>query len=263
MRLATFIAPGETEPRAGEVRGEDVVAFTQGSVRDRLAAGDRSPAGGDAFPLADVRLLAPVPRPRAIFGIGLNYAAHAAEQGKQPPEFPMVFMKLPTSSVPPTGPVRCPAVVGQLDYEAELVVVIGADGKIGGWAVADDASARDLQNREPQWTRAKGFDSSCPWGPWITTVDELPDATGLRIGSWVNGEQRQESTTDDLIFGPQALVEFISETCTLEPGDIILTGTPEGVGMAMDPPRFLRDGDTVRIEIERLGSIEHRIVSAS
>jgi acylpyruvate hydrolase len=259
MLLATFIAPGDREPRAGEVRGEEVVAFESGTVRDRLASGDRSPATGPAFALADVALQAPVPRPRAIFGIGLNYAAHAAEQGKEPPEFPMVFMKLPTSSVPPTGPVVCPPVVKRLDYEAELVAVIGAGGQIAGWAVADDASARDLQGREPQWTRAKGFDTSCPWGPWITTVDELPDARGLRIGSWVNGEQRQDSTTDDLIFGPQELVDFIAETCTLEPGDLILTGTPEGVGMAMDPPRFLSDGDVVRIEIERLGSIEHPV----
>jgi len=258
MKLTTFIAPGESDPRAGEVRGDQVVAF-DGTVRDRLASGDRSPAGGPSFALAEVTLLAPVPKPRAIFGIGLNYAAHAAESGKEPPEYPMVFMKLPTSSVPPTGPVIRPRVVDQLDYEAELVVVIGGDGKIAGWAVADDVSARDLQNREPQWTRAKGFDTSCPWGPWITTADELPDAVGLRIGSWVNGEQRQDSNTNDLIFGPQALVDFIAETCTLEPGDIILTGTPEGVGQAMDPPRFLGPGDVVRIEIERLGSIEHRI----
>jgi acylpyruvate hydrolase len=262
MRLATFLAPGERDPRAGEVRGEELVAFSQGTVRDRLAAGDLAPASGAAFALADVTLLAPVPRPRAIFGIGLNYAAHAAEQGSPLPEFPIVFMKLPSSSVPPAGPVRCPAAVRRLDYEAELAVVIGAGGRIAGWAVADDASARDLQRREPQWTRAKGFDSSCPWGPWITTVDELPDARGLRIGSWVNGEQRQDSTTDDLIFGPEELVDFISETCTLEPGDVILTGTPEGVGMAMDPPRFLAPGDVVRIEIERLGAIEHPIEGA-
>jgi acylpyruvate hydrolase len=259
MKLATFTAPGSSEPRAGEVRGDQIVAFDGGTVLDRLASGDRAPAGGEAFALADVALLAPVPRPRAIFGIGLNYAAHAAEQGKEPPEFPMVFMKLPTSSVPPAGPVLRPRVVEQLDYEAELVVVIGGGGEIAGFAVADDVSARDLQNREPQWTRAKGFDTSCPWGPWITTVDELPDAAGLRIGSWVNGEQRQDSTTDDLVFGPVELVRFISETCTLEPGDIILTGTPEGVGMAMNPPIYLTPGDVVRIEIERLGAIEHRI----
>jgi acylpyruvate hydrolase len=257
MKLATFTT-GDG-PIAGEVRGEEIVSFEDGTVLDRLASGDRTPATGRAFALADVTLLAPVPRPRAIFGIGLNYAAHAAEQGKDLPEFPIVFMKLPTSSVPPDGPVRRPRVVEQLDYEAELVVVIGGGGEIAGWAVADDVSARDLQGREPQWTRAKGFDTSCPWGPWITTIDELPDANGLRIGSWVNGEQRQDSTTDDLIFGPRELVAFLSDTCTLEPGDIILTGTPEGVGMAMTPPQYLSPGDTVRIEIERLGSIEHRI----
>jgi 2-keto-4-pentenoate hydratase/2-oxohepta-3-ene-1,7-dioic acid hydratase in catechol pathway len=257
MKLATFTT-GDG-PRAGEVRGEEIVSFEDGTVLDRLASGDLTPATGRAFALADVTLLAPVPRPRAIFGIGLNYAAHAAEQGKDLPEFPIVFMKLPTSSVPPDGPVRRPRVVEQLDYEAELVVVIGGGGEIAGWAVADDVSARDLQGREPQWTRAKGFDTSCPWGPWITTIDELPDANGLRIGSWVNGEQRQDSTTDDLIFGPRELVAFLSDTCTLEPGDIILTGTPEGVGMAMTPPQYLSPGDTVRIEIERLGSIEHRI----
>jgi acylpyruvate hydrolase len=260
MRLATFIAPDDGEPRAGEVRGEQIVAYTSGTVLDRLASGDPAPATGEAYPLADLKLLAPVPRPRAIFGIGLNYAAHAAEQGKEPPEFPIVFMKLPSSSVPPTGPVRRPETVSRLDYEAELAVVIGAGGEIAGWAVADDASARDLQRREPQWTRAKGFDTSCPWGPWITTVDELPDARGLRIGSWVNGEQRQDSNTDDLIFGPRELVDFISETCTLEPGDLILTGTPGGVGVYMDPPQFLQPGDVVRIEIERLGSIEHAVV---
>jgi acylpyruvate hydrolase len=259
VRLATFVEPGRDAPRAGEVRGDEVVAFESGTVRDRLATGDRTPATGQAFPLADVTLLAPVPRPRAIFGIGLNYAAHAAESGAELPRFPITFMKLPSSSVPPGGPVRRPRVVEQLDYEAELVVVIGGGGEIAGWAVADDVTARDLQGREPQWTRAKGFDTSCPWGPWVTTTDELPDVVDLRISSWVNGEQRQDSTTDDLIFGPRELVAFISETCTLEPGDIILTGTPEGVGMAMTPPRFLSPGDTVRIEIERLGSIEHRI----
>jgi acylpyruvate hydrolase len=259
MRLATFIAPGGSEPLAGEVRDGEVIAFGSGTVRDRLESGDLSPAGGDAYALASVTLLAPVPRPRAIFGIGRNYAAHAAELGNTLPKQPLVFMKLPSSSVPPDGPVRCPAIVEQLDYEAELAVVMGADGRIAGWAAADDVSARDLQDSEEQWTRAKGFDTSCPWGPWITTVDELPDARGLRIGSWVNGEQRQDSTTSDLIFGPQELVDFIAQTCTLEPGDVILTGTPDGVGKAFDPPRYLQSGDVVRVEIERLGAIEHRI----
>ena len=259
MRLATFIPPGATEARAGEIRGADVVAFAGGTVVDRLASDDSAPADGDSFALAEVRLLAPVPRPRAIFGIGLNYAEHARETGQQPPEAPIVFMKLPTSSAPPSGPVRCPAVVRRLDYEVELAVVIGAGGAIAGYAVADDVSARDLQKREPQWTRAKGADTFCPWGPWITTADELPDAGDLRLTSHVNGELRQDSRTSDLIFGPQALVDFIAEAITLEPGDLILTGTPSGVGVAMDPPRFLQGGDVVRCEVEKLGVIEHAI----
>jgi acylpyruvate hydrolase len=263
MRLVTFLAGGGATPLAGEVRGDRVVAFAEGTVLDRLASGDRAPATGEAFALGDVTLLAPVPRPRAIFGIGLNYAAHAREQGRDLPEYPIVFMKLPSSSAPPGGPVRCPPVVKRLDYEAELALVMGAAGEIAGYAVADDVSARDLQRREPQWTRAKGFDTSCPWGPWITTADEVPDPRALRITSHVNGEPRQDSTTADLIFGPRELVGFIAETCTLEPGDLILTGTPEGVGMAMDPPRFLASGDVVRIEIEGLGAIEHPVRAAS
>jgi 2-keto-4-pentenoate hydratase/2-oxohepta-3-ene-1,7-dioic acid hydratase in catechol pathway len=262
MRLATFLPPGASDPVAGEVRGETVVAFASGTVLDRLANGDRTPADGDVHPLGDVTLLAPVPRPRAIFGIGLNYAAHAKETGQELPEFPMVFLKLPSSSVAPGGPVRCPSVVRRLDYEVELVVVMGADNQIAGYAVGDDVSARDLQKREPRWVRAKGFDTSCPWGPWITTADEVPDPRALRIASHVNGEPRQDSTTADLVFGPRELADFIAETCTLEPGDLILTGTPEGVGQAMDPPRFLAGGDVVRCEIEGLGTIEHPIEGA-
>jgi len=260
MRLATFTTVDSSEPLAGEVRGERVVAFADGSsVRERLARGDRTPADGPEYALADVTLLAPVPRPRAIFGIGLNYAAHAAEQGRDLPEAPIVFMKLPSSSAPPGGPVRCPQVVQRLDYEGELAIVMGARGEIAGYAVADDVSARDLQGREPQWTRAKGADTFCPWGPWVTTADEVPDPEDLALRTWVNGELRQDSRTSDLIFGPREVVDFIAQTCTLEPGDLILTGTPSGVGMSMDPRRFLASGDVVRIEIERLGAIEHPI----
>ncbi len=260
MRLATYLPPGADAPVAGEIRGDEAIAFADGAtVRGRLAAGDLTPADGPAVPLADVALLAPVPRPGAIYGIGLNYAAHAAETGGEPPPQPIVFTKVPNASAPPGGPVVRPRVVRRLDYEAELVVVIGRDGGVGGYAVADDVSARDLQRREPQWTRAKGADTFCPWGPWITTPDAVPDPEDLRITSHVNGELRQDSRTSDLIFGIEALVAFLSETCTLDPGDLILTGTPSGVGMAMDPPRFLEPGDVVRCEIEGLGAIEHSV----
>jgi len=136
---------------------------------------------------------------------------------------------------------------------------MGADGQVGGYAVADDLTARDLQGRENQWTRAKGADGFCPCGPWITTADEVPDPHALWLRTWVGGELRQDSSTSNLIFKIPELVAFISETCTLSPGDLILTGTPGGVGMGLDPPRFLSAGDVVRIEIEQLGSIEHSI----
>ena len=263
MRLATFLPPGCGSALAGEVRGDDVIAFADGAtVLDRLASGDRTPAAGDTFDLGEVELLAPVPRPRAIFGIGLNYSEHAKETGRDLPEAPIVFMKLPSSAAPPNAPLNVPAVIRRLDYEGELAVVMGAGGEVAGYAVADDVSARDLQRREPQWTRAKGFDGSCPFGPWVTTADEVPDPEDLGLRTWVNGELRQDARTSDLIFGIDRLVAFIGETCTLEPGDLILTGTPSGVGFAMEPPQFLKQGDVVRMEIESLGVIEHTIAEA-
>jgi 2-keto-4-pentenoate hydratase/2-oxohepta-3-ene-1,7-dioic acid hydratase in catechol pathway len=258
VKLATFRVAGG-DARAGEVRGDVVVAFDDaGTVLDRLASGDRTPAAGAEYPLADVELLAPHV-PRAIFGIGLNYRDHAAETGKEPPRAPIVFMKLPSSVAAPNADVRVPPVIRRLDYEAELAVVLGPGATVAGYATADDLSARDLQGREPQWTRAKGFDGSCPFGPWVTTADEVPDPSALRVRSWVNGEPRQDGSTADLIFSIDELIAFIAETITLVPGDLILTGTPAGVGMAMDPPRFLSAGDVVRLEVEGLGAIEHRV----
>jgi len=261
MRLASFQAPGYDEPLAGEVRDGEVVAFSDGSsVRDVLAAGVAAiPADGERWPLGQVSLLAPVPDPGAIYGIGFNYAQHAAETGAELPERPVVFVKVRGAVAPPGGPIRCPTVVRRLDYEGELTVVIGAGGAIGGYCVADDVSARDLQRREPQWTRAKGADTFCPYGPWITTVDDVASADDLQLRTWVNGELRQDARTSDLIFGPQQLVDFIAETCALMPGDLILTGTPAGVGMGLDPPQFLHSGDVIRIAIEGLGEIEHSV----
>ncbi|MGA2009141.1 MAG: fumarylacetoacetate hydrolase family protein [Solirubrobacteraceae bacterium] len=260
MKLATFHAPGHDLPLSGVVADDAVTAFGgPDGVREVLAGGSVPEASLGRWPLSQVTLLAPIPEPGTIYAIGLNYARHIAETGATAPERPIVFVKVRGSVAPPGGPVRCPAVVRRLDYEGELVIVIGAGGAIGGYCVADDVSARDLQGREPQWTRAKGADTFCPFGPWVTTADEVPDPGALRLRTWVNGELRQDSPTSDLVFGCQALVDFIAETCTLLPGDLILTGTPGGVGTAMDPPAFLSSGDRVRIAIDGLGEIEHPI----
>jgi len=260
MKLATFLPPGGTGPVPGEIRGEWAVAFDDGStVLDRLATGDHRPASGPAWPLAEIRFYAPVPRPGAIYGIGLNYRDHASETGGAVPEQPIVFMMPPTAAAPPAGPIVCPEVVRRLDYEGELAIVMGAGGAVGGYAVANDVSARDLQRREPQWTRAKGADTFCPYGPWVTTVDEVPDPQDLWLRTWVNGELRQDARTSDLIFGVDELVGFLGQAISLQPGDLILTGTPSGVGMAMDPPRFLQSGDVIAIEIEGLGRIQHAV----
>ncbi len=260
MRLATFEAPGQSGPLAGTVQDEHVVAFGGADgVRTALADGRVPGPSGGEWPLGDIRLLAPIPAPGTIYAIGLNYADHIAETGATRPEQPIVFVKVRGSVAPPGGPIRCPAVVRRLDYEGELTIVIGRDGEIGGFCIADDVSARDLQHREPQWTRAKGADTFCPFGPWITTTDEVPDPGNLQLRTWVNGELRQDSNTANLIFGCRALVDFISETCTLLPGDLILTGTPNGVGQAQDPPKFLQSGDRVKIAIDGLGEIEHAV----
>jgi 2-keto-4-pentenoate hydratase/2-oxohepta-3-ene-1,7-dioic acid hydratase in catechol pathway len=259
MKLATFLAPGATTPQAGEIRGDEVVAFADGTVLDRIRSGDRTPATGAGHALDKITLLEPIPRPPAIFCVGRNYADHIAEMGSERPEKPLIFLKLPLSSAPPHGPVRKPKATNALDYETELVLVMGPDNEVAGYAVADDVSARDLQKSEAQWSRAKGFDTSCPWGPWITTKDEIPDPRGLELTTHVNGEQRQGASTSQLIFGPEDLIPFITEACTLEPGAIILTGTPSGVGAAMDPPVFLQLGDVVRCAIEGLGVLEHGI----
>jgi acylpyruvate hydrolase len=234
-------------------------ALEELTVLDRLQDPEATPVEGESWAIEEVTLLAPVPRPRAIFGIGLNYADHVAETGGEKPERPLVFMKLPTSAAAPNAPVHCPAVVRRLDYEGELAVIMGEGRSVAGYAVANDLSARDLQRREPQWTRAKGADGFCPYGPWITTADAIPDPHTLALRTWVNGELRQDSNTSNLIFSVPELIEFIAETCTIEAGDLILTGTPSGVGMGQDPPSFLHSGDVVRIEVERLGAIEHAI----
>ncbi|MEU9734767.1 fumarylacetoacetate hydrolase family protein [Streptomyces sp. NPDC048002] len=263
MRLATFLPPGEDLPLSGEVRADQVIAFDDGTtVLDRLTSQDRTPAAGRLWDLDQVTLLAPIPRPRAIFAIGLNYLDHVGETATEVPEKPLVFLKLDTSSAAPNAPVVYPDVVTQLDYEGELAVVIGPGGQPAGYAVADDLSARDLQLTEGQWTRGKAFDGSCPWGPWITTADEIDDPHALRLTTHVNGQVRQEASTMDMVFDIPTIVAFIAQTCTLLPGDLILTGTPAGVGLVREPPALLAPGDTVRVEITQLGRIEHQVAGA-
>ena len=263
MRLATVRPPGMADPVAAQIVDGLAVAFPSNwSVLRLLSvdAEDRPPPGRAAWPVRDVELLAPIPLPGAIFGIGRNYAAHAAELGNELPEAPTVFAKLSRSSTGPGGPIRIPAASSFVDYEGELAVVIGEGQKVAGYAIANDVSARDLQFAAgDQWTRGKGADTFCPWGPWITTEDEVPDPHDLHLRTYVNDDLRQEAVTSDLIFKIPRLVDHIAEITRLQPGDLILTGTPEGVGFARDPRVALASGDVVRVEIDLLGSIESRV----
>ncbi len=226
-------------------------------------------SGGADHALDAVTLLAPVPPPGQILAIGLNYADHVVESGMAAPTEQLWFAKMPTSVTGPFDPIDLPHVSEALDYEAELAFVIGkrcrhvsqedAPKVIFGYCVANDVSVRDWQLRTSQFTVGKSFDTHAPFGPWIVTPDELGDPHKLAIRCFVNDEQRQSSRTDQLIFDCHAQVAHLSQAMTLEPGDVILTGTPGGVGAAFKPPRLLREGDKVRVEIDGIGAIENRV----
>jgi 2-keto-4-pentenoate hydratase/2-oxohepta-3-ene-1,7-dioic acid hydratase in catechol pathway len=220
--------------------------------------------------LNEVRLHAPVARPGKIFAIGLNYADHAAEGGL-PPTTEQIWFSMPGTAVNgPYDAIERPLVSERLDYEAELVVVIGKGGRhltreeaknaVFGYCVGNDVSVRDWQNRTSQFTLGKSFDTHAPFGPWIVTADSV-EATDLGIASYVNGEQRQSSRTRYLIFDVPAQIMHLSKAMTLEPGDVIFTGTPAGVAAVMKPPKWLKDGDVVRVEIESIGYIENKVVN--
>jgi 2-keto-4-pentenoate hydratase/2-oxohepta-3-ene-1,7-dioic acid hydratase in catechol pathway len=216
--------------------------------------------------LADVRLLAPVGRPGKILAIGLNYADHILETGQQTPPHQIWFTKAVTSINAPFDPVELPTASEQVDYEAELVVIIGKRCKhvakehapevIFGYCAGNDVSVRDWQLRTSQWVLGKSFDTHAPIGPWIVRPDEIGDPHALNIRCLVNGEPRQNSNTGHLIFNVFDQIAHLSNAMTLEPGDAIFTGTPGGVGLAMNPPRWLKAGDKVRVEIDRIGAIE-------
>jgi ureidoglycolate lyase len=219
--------------------------------------------------IADVHMEAPVPRPQKILAIGLNYADHIAESGQETPQKQIWFNKLPSAVNPPFADIQVPKASQAVDYEAELVVVIGkrcrhverkdAAGVIFGYACGNDVSARDWQFHTPQWLLGKSFDTHAPFGPWITTADEVGDPHTLGIRCFVNEEKRQDSNTKNLVFDVYDQIAHLSQAMTLMPGDIIFTGTPGGVGFAAKPPRYLKAGDRVRIEIDKLLAIEGRM----
>jgi 2-keto-4-pentenoate hydratase/2-oxohepta-3-ene-1,7-dioic acid hydratase in catechol pathway len=224
-----------------------------------------------SLPLSRAKLLAPVASPPKIVCLGLNYRDHAAEQNVQVPDEPVIFMKPHTTIIGPYEDIAKPSFVRKLDYEAELAIAVGRKAKnisakeaksyIFGYMILNDVSARDIQFKDRQWTRGKSFDTFAPTGPCITTENQLEDTSNLCIRTWVNDQLRQNSTTKNMVFDVCETVHQLSRVMTLEPCDIIATGTPAGVGFAMKPkPRFLRSGDTVRIEIEKIGILENGVV---
>jgi 2-keto-4-pentenoate hydratase/2-oxohepta-3-ene-1,7-dioic acid hydratase in catechol pathway len=251
-------------------RVEDGTVVPMGpSLADWLAFGTQSVATGAARPLAELRLLAPVPRPGKIVCVGLNYRDHANETGQPIPSEPVLFSKYANSVVGPGAEVVVPPDAEKIDYEAELAVVIGrrasavptgeALDHVAGYTCANDVSSRSLQFRSSQWLLGKAIDTFLPLGPYLVTADEVPDPQALGIRCLVNDELRQSSDTGQMIFGVAELVSFISRTITLEPGDVLVTGTPAGVGMAADPPRYLRAGDRMRIEIDGVGELDNTV----
>jgi 2-keto-4-pentenoate hydratase/2-oxohepta-3-ene-1,7-dioic acid hydratase in catechol pathway len=243
-----------------------MIALISGWPAARTAV-ERAAACRAGRPLAETELLAPVPRPGKIFAIGLNYADHIEESKLPTPAHQVWFTKAVTCVNGPYAPVQIPKASPYVDYEVELVAVIGRGGRhipaekaeehIFGYCIGNDVTERFWQHRTAQWSLGKSFDTHAPFGPWITTADELADVHGLGIRCRVNGELRQNSNTKQLVFNVFEQVEHLSQAMTLEPGDIIFTGTPGGVGAAMEPRSFLKSGDVVRCEIDGLGDIEN------
>lgn len=238
------------------------------SAADALAALDTQTLGGG---VVDPAFLAPIVAPGKLMAIGLNYADHIRETNSTPPSNPILFMKANTSLTGPEDDIIVdPQMTAMADYETELTVIIGqrtkgvseadALGTIFGYTVANDVTARDCMKTDGQLVRSKSFDTYCPIGPWITTADEVADPQSLGVRTLVNGEVRQDSSTSEMVFSVRFLIHFLARGMTLEPGDVLLTGTPHGVGFVMDPPRFLRAGDVVECEVEGLGTLRNRVV---
>ena len=282
MRLARFSHDGRE--RGGVVVGDEVVDLTVAAPQlpddpaallaagpDALAAAEVAVGAGPRLALDEVELRCPVPRPHNFLAIGLNYADHIAESGMPTPEHPVFFNKEVSCVTGPFDPVHLPRASTMVDYEGELGFIIGrpcrhvradrAHEVIAGYFVVDDVTARDWQFRTPQWNLGKSFDTHGPIGPWIVTADEIGDPHDLDLKTWVNGELRQSSNTRNLVFDCFEQVATLSTVCTLEPGDLVASGTPDGVGMAMSPPAFLVEGDVVTITIDGVGTIANPVIA--
>ena len=268
MRIVTFRQNGIV--RHGVRTGSTIQVRADATSATNLASLGSVSASGEEVALADVELLPPVPNPGKIICIGLNYRAHAIEGGNPIPDYPAVFMRCTTSLAAPGAAIVYPGCSDKLDYEAELAIVIGktatnvsADDAldyVAGYSCFNDGSVRDYQRKSTQWTMGKNFDNTGPFGPELVTPDELPaGASGLRIVARLNGQVMQDSNTADMIFDVATLIATLSEAMTLEPGDVIATGTPSGVGYARTPPVFLKPGDTIEIEIEGIGTLTNTI----
>jgi acylpyruvate hydrolase len=253
-------------------QGEEALERCSRLVSDLAALPAEKYPGGCFFPLHEAKLAPPVPDPQKIICIGMNYRDHCEEQKKPLPEKPVLFAKFPTALIGHGQPIVKPPVSDCVDYEAELAVIIGKKGKnipeekalshVAGYTILNDVTARDVQFSNGQWVRGKSFDTFAPAGPYLVTIDEVPDPQNLHIRLTVNGELRQSSTTANMVFPVSFLVAYVSKGCTLLPGDIISTGTPGGVGVFRQPPAFLKAGDVVSIEIEKLGTLENRVEAA-
>jgi 2-keto-4-pentenoate hydratase/2-oxohepta-3-ene-1,7-dioic acid hydratase in catechol pathway len=251
-------------PLAPATMAELLADWKSGFARLNEAANHATP--GDGAPLEETMLMAPVPRPGKIACAGVNYRVHASEQNREPPDHPVMFAKFATSLVGHQADIRwSPRLTQAVDFEAELAVVIGAVCRrvapeqalhyVAGYTCLNDVSARDLQYSDKQFVRAKSLDTFGPMGPWLVTADEIPDPQTLAIRCEVNGKVMQDSNTADMIFSVAELVSFCSQAFTLEPTDIIATGTPGGVGWFREPRQMLRDGDVVTVDIEGIGRL--------
>ena len=252
-------------------RGLEGIIAGAPSVLDRLKAVARTAPASARLPLASVKPALPFGRPSKFICVGLNYALHAKEAGHEIPTYPSFFLRVPTSLVAAGAPVIRPRISVQLDYECELTIVIGKGGRnipeasaldhVFGYTIFNDVSVRDFQRKTSQWTPGKNFDGTGPLGPWVVTAEALPPgAAGLRIQTRVNGKTMQDSNTSDMIFSTARIVALLSEFMTLEPGDLIATGTPSGVAHARKPPTWMKAGDTVEVEIEGIGVLSNPVV---